>query len=113
MTPAVTFIIPVYNGLPYLREAIESVLRQSSDAWHLVIADDCSQDGSRGLIGEYADHPRITVTYNTANRGLYGSVAATISEVRTEWVSILMQDDRLKPCYLEEVSRILERHATI
>jgi glycosyltransferase involved in cell wall biosynthesis len=112
MAPLVTVVIPVYDGQLYLKEAIESVFAQTVSNWRLLLIDDCSNDGSRELIGQYSD-PRITAVFNEANRGLYGSLAAMAGQVQTEWISILMQDDRLKPYYLAEFSQIVTRHPLV
>ncbi len=112
MEPKVTFIIPVYNGLPYVAEAVDSVLAQTCPEWCLFLVDDCSQDNSRAIIQRYKD-PRITCIDNPVNLGLYGSLAAVISKVQTDWVSILMQDDRLKPYYLEEIQNVLSRASSV
>ena len=41
-----TVIMPVYNNLPYLKEAIDSVTNQKFSDWELLISDDRSTDGS-------------------------------------------------------------------
>ena len=38
--PKVSVILPTFNRLPYLREAIESVLAQTQKEWELIIADE-------------------------------------------------------------------------
>lgn len=112
MKPAVTFLVPVYNGLPFLREAITSVRNQTCARWHLLLVDDGSTDGSTAALAQYLDD-RTTVHYNRSNLGLYPTLSAALQWVETEWVSILMQDDRLKPLYLAEMLTLAERHANI
>src|SRR5438067_164874 len=112
MTPKVTFIIPIYNGSAYLAESVDSILKQTCNEWRLFLVDDCSDDNSRALMRRYRD-PRITCIENRTNLGLYGSLAATVGSVQTEWVSILMQDDRLKPYYLDEMCNLLSRDPSI
>ena len=40
LTPDVSIILPTFNRLTYLREAIDSVLAQTYTDWELIIADD-------------------------------------------------------------------------
>ena len=40
----ISIVLPTYNGARYLRESIESVLRQTTPEWELIIVDDCSTD---------------------------------------------------------------------
>jgi glycosyltransferase involved in cell wall biosynthesis len=44
--PIVTVLLPVYNGERYLREAVESILAQTFEAFELLIVDDGSTDGT-------------------------------------------------------------------
>jgi glycosyltransferase involved in cell wall biosynthesis len=52
--PRVSVVIPVYNGQKYLRESIESVLRQTFGDWELVVMDNRSTDGTESIGREYA-----------------------------------------------------------
>jgi len=63
MSPRVTVLMPVYNGLPYLRGAIESVLRQTLSDFEFLMIDDSSTDDSSACIKSYRD-PRIRVVRN-------------------------------------------------
>lgn len=112
MNEAVTFLIPVYNGLPFLHEAIASVLGQTEANWRLLLVDDGSTDGSREALTEYAEG-RISVRHNPKNVGLYASLAAALQFVETEWVSILMQDDRIKPFYLAEMLQLIDQYPDV
>ena len=49
----VSIIVPVYNAEKYLREAIESVLKQTYPAFELLLINDASTDGSKEICMEY------------------------------------------------------------
>ncbi len=57
----VSIVLPVYNGAPYLRQAIESCLNQTHQCIELVIVDDCSTDETPRIIAEYARQDRRIV----------------------------------------------------
>lgn len=43
-----------YNGAPYIREQVDSILKQTDKNWLLTISDDGSTDGTDAIIDEYA-----------------------------------------------------------
>lgn len=109
MIEPVHVLVPVYNGLPYLHEAVASVFAQTVPEWRLHLVDDGSTDGSREQLLQYAD-PRVEITFNDRNLGLYGSLMRAIRRLPPGWIVVLMQDDRLKPTYLEELQAVRAAH---
>jgi glycosyltransferase involved in cell wall biosynthesis len=60
--PLVSVVIPTYNRLALLRDAIESVRAQTHGAWELIVVDDGSTDGTAEyLAGLAAREPRVRV----------------------------------------------------
>lgn len=59
--PLVSIGILVYNQKKYIKSAIESILVQEVDFnYEIVIADDCSTDGTQNILIEYANkYPQI------------------------------------------------------
>jgi glycosyltransferase involved in cell wall biosynthesis len=63
--PLVSVVTPVYNGEPYLRECIDSVLAQTYQHFEYIILDNCSTDGTGEIAEEYRrKDPRIRVCSN-------------------------------------------------
>lgn len=52
--PLVSIVTPVFNGEPYLRECIESVLAQTYPNWEYLIVDNKSSDKTVAIANEYA-----------------------------------------------------------
>nr|WP_154324765.1 glycosyltransferase [Pantoea sp. 201603H] len=70
VTPKLSVIIPVYNVLNYVKEAIDSILFQSEKPDEIIIVDDGSTDGSGELVEElYGSNPLVKIIH-TVNRGL-------------------------------------------
>ena len=55
MSQKVTVLTLVYNGLPYLKYAIESTLKQTYTDFEYLIIDDASTDNSIEIINSYND----------------------------------------------------------
>ncbi|MGY9072690.1 MAG: glycosyltransferase family 2 protein [Acidimicrobiales bacterium] len=62
--PLVGVITPVHNGATYLAEAIDSILAQTYNNWHCIIADNASTDATLEIATEYAARdPRVKVAH--------------------------------------------------
>ena len=73
--------MPVHNGGQYLPKAIESLLGQSYDSFHLVILDDGSTDHSSQIIQEYIKQDnRISYFKNPLCTGLINAWR-TVAEI--------------------------------
>ena len=73
--PLVSVVMPVYNGEPYLVEAVESVLAQSYRPLELILVDDGSTDGSAELARRFGTALRYEYQANAGqgaarNRGI-------------------------------------------
>ena len=45
----IEILMAAYNGAPYIREQVDSILRQSDANWHLTLSDDGSTDGTDAI----------------------------------------------------------------
>jgi len=62
--PSATVIIPTHNRSAYLREAIDSVRRQTFSNWECLVVDDGSTDDTQQVVSEVAaQDPRIRYLY--------------------------------------------------
>lgn len=111
-SPSLAVIIPVFNGMPFLPEAVRSVFSQSVSTFHLYLVDDCSVDRSLDFIRSISD-PRVTYCQNPKNIGLYPSLVGAIQRCKEDWICILMQDDYLYPSYLAEMSSLMRKYSDI
>lgn len=100
--PQITFAIPYYDKLHYLREAVDSVLAQTRTDWRLVIIDDAGPEPADEMVASLGD-ARITLSRNEVNLGLAGNWNAGIASATTPWVTLLHADDRLHPDYAAAV----------
>lgn len=61
----VSVALTTYNGSNYLREQLDSILRQTCQADEIVICDDCSTDDTRVILEQYVNlYPVFRVYYN-------------------------------------------------
>jgi glycosyltransferase involved in cell wall biosynthesis len=105
--------MPVYNGGRYLREAVESVLRQSCADFEFVIIDDGSTDGSGAVLTEYARGDARIRLVQRENRGLVFSLNEGIAEARSGIIFRMDADDICRPDRLRLQLDFLDRHPEI
>jgi len=108
LTPAISCIIPVFNGMRDIDRAVDSVLAQRSDA-QVVLVDDCSTDGSRDHILERAQgDPRIVALAMTQNRGQAYARNIGVAAAEARFVTFLDQDDEHLPGWYDVAIEALE-----
>ena len=101
-TPSLTVLMTVYNGMPYLREAVQSVLQQDTRDFDVHIIDNASMDGGRAWLDEQAERhgqatPRLTVEHLSENIGRTAALKRGLERVQTEVTAILDADDKAAP----------------
>lgn len=88
-----SFIIPVYNVAPYLRECLDSVLNQHLEDFEVCIVDDGSKDESGAICDEYASRDsRIKVKHQT-NGGVSAARNAALEMATGEYIWFVDADD--------------------
>jgi teichuronic acid biosynthesis glycosyltransferase TuaG len=90
----VTIVIPAYRAEAYLRQSLESALRQEISC-EILIIDDCSPDETGALAdGLRAEHPEeIKVIHNQQNLGVAESRNIAIRMARGRYIALLDADD--------------------
>ncbi len=107
--PLVTVVIPTRNRLKYLREAVESVRRQTYLNWELIVVDDASEDGTRNWLRALAD-PRIRAFRQPEHLERSAARNRGLAAARGEYVVFLDDDDRLRSRAITRLLRAIEQH---
>ena len=98
--PAISVILPVFNGEAYLRESIDSILNQSFTDFELLIINDGSTDRSQEIINSYPD-TRIKLIHNPINLGLVDALNVGIDKTCGTYLARQDQDDISEPNRLQ------------
>lgn len=78
--PKVTVIMNCYNSAEHLREAMDSVLRQSWPDWEIVFWDNCSTDDSAAIAQSYGEKVRYFLAEKTVPLGAARNLAIARAE---------------------------------
>ncbi len=109
--PKVSVIMSVYNGHPFLNQAIESILKQNFTDFEFIIVDDCSSDSSLKIISNYRElDSRIRIITNEQNYGPMKSANIGIKEARGEYIARIDSDDISYPKRLSSQVDFLDKN---
>jgi glycosyltransferase involved in cell wall biosynthesis len=106
--PLVSIVVPVFNGAAYLRESLDSLLRQSYTPVELLVYDDASTDETPAIIAAYGD--RVRAFRQPTNRGIYANANDGIAVARGEFVAVYHADDVYEPRIVEREVAFLLAH---
>jgi len=109
----VNVIMATRNNAPYLKQSVDSVLKQTYTDWNLIIVDDASTDESQDILREYNADPRIKVIHNTENCGLTRSCNIALRECDGDYVMRLDGDDFLDENAIAVLAMILDQKPEI
>lgn len=108
----VTVLMAVRNGLPYVTEAVESVLGQTFRDFELVIVEDASTDGTLERLRAFTD-PRIRLVCNDSHQGQTRSLNRGLEIAKGRYVARIDADDICLPERLETQVRFLNENPDI
>lgn len=107
--PAVTVVIPAYNGQAWLPETLGSLRAQTLPDFEVLVVDDCSADGTRDLVRAWPD-PRVRLIEQIENGGPVRARNRGVGQARGRHIAGLDQDDLCRPERLARQVAYLDRH---
>lgn len=105
----ISVIIPVYNGEKFIREAINCVLRQTFQAWELIIVNDGSKDNTAAVLESCCTDPRIRVIHQK-NGGVSAARNTAIAAACGSHIALLDADDLWHPNHLEVLAKLIAQY---
>lgn len=101
----ISVIIPVRNGMPYLRNCLDALLAQQQAAPELkiqiVAVDNASIDGSADFIAQH--YPMVRLICNKVNRGFAGGCNQGLAAAPAGIAILLNQDTRVYPGWVRAI----------
>jgi glycosyltransferase involved in cell wall biosynthesis len=93
--PSLSVIMTVYDGLPYVVDAVQSVFADGYADLELIVVDDGSTDGTADALTQIAD-PRLRVL-RSDHIGRVAALNAAVAQARGQFVANLDADDVVVP----------------
>lgn len=107
--PRVSIGMPVYNGNPFIRKALDSLLAQTFTDFELIISDNASTDGTETICRDYAAHDsRIIYIRQKENRGPIWNFRFVLNQAHGEYFMWAAADDARDKYFLELAVKVLD-----
>jgi len=111
MDPLISIILPAFNSINYLAQAIESVIAQTYTNWELIVINDGSTDGTTEYL-EGISHTAIQVVHQQ-NQGVSTARNTGLLKASGVFITFLDADDFLPPRSLEIRSSYLQNNPCV
>jgi glycosyltransferase involved in cell wall biosynthesis len=113
-SPRVSIGLPVYNGMPFLVETLESLLAQTYADFELLISDNASTDETEKICRAYAARDaRIRYSRQERNRGAAWNYNYVFNQARGAYLKWAAADDLCAPEFLARCVAVLDREPEV
>lgn len=108
----VSVVVTTYDRKSYLKQALESAIRQTYRNIEIIVSDNCSPENPQALVESFQD-PRIQFWRNATNIGSFANAMSAFKKARGKYVTILMDDDLWEEDFLEKLVPPLEENSDL
>lgn len=108
MTPLISIVIPVYNRSWELRRALDSLLRQTTRNFEIIVCDDGSSEDIQAVVQPFRDQLDLQYVRIANSGGPARPRNVAISHARGAWIAFLDSDDWWDAERMAVVSTALE-----
>lgn len=110
-TPKVSVCVVTYNQEKYIRQCLQSIVDQETDFdFEVIVGDDCSTDGTRAIVSEFAERYAgiVKPLFHERNIGAGANYKVTHDQATGEYIAHVDGDDYCLPGKLQSQARILD-----
>ena len=109
--PSLTVGMPVYNGERFIARALSSLLEQDFRDWTLIVADNCSTDGTCAVVDAFCRlDARIRLMRHERNLGAVANFLYLAEQAATPYFMWAAHDDEWSSNYISACLAQLEAH---
>lgn len=94
--PLVSVVMPVYNAMPYLAGALESICEQTMGDFELICVNDGSEDGSLEELLQWAEKDDRIIVYDQPNQGQSRARNVALDIAKGKYLYCMDADDLLE-----------------
>lgn len=109
--PLISVIIPCYNDVQYIEQAVNSVLNQTYPKKEIIVVDDGSNAETKAILKRL--EPQITKLITQVNKGQSNARNVGIKEAKGNYILVLDSDDYFDPTFCEKAVAVFERRKEV
>lgn len=110
-TSKISIIIPVYNTEQYLKQCLDSVVKQTYPNLEIICVDDGSTDSSREILEQFARNDARFLVLTQPNSGQGAARNYGIEASSGEYITFLDADDWVDERFCEKLIHVIEEKA--
>lgn len=111
--PPISVLLPVRDGAVHLRDAIDSMTRQTHREFEVVAVDDGSTDATPDILREWADKDGRVRLVSQGRMGIAAALERARREARGRYLARMDADDIAHPDRLEKQLTLMEKDRSI
>lgn len=106
-SPEFSIVIPTYNSLKFLQQALVSIWTQTRNSYEVIVVDDGSADGTGDYLASLGSRIK---SIHQPNRGPAAARNAGVRQAEGEYVAFLDSDDLWFPWALATFHKVIHHH---
>ncbi len=111
MSPLVSVIVPVYNGMPFVDTCFDSLLQEPPDLMEIIAIVDKSTDGSyEYLQKKYKKSKQFHLLRQIQRGGTVKGINMGVAIAKAPYLFIVGQDSEVMPGWAEKISFFFKTH---
>lgn len=99
--PLVTIAVPMFNVEPFLRQCLDSVVKQTYKNLEIIVVNDGSPDRSGKIAGEYAESDGRFRVIHQENKGVSAARNSALRSASGEYIAFVDADDFLASDFVQ------------
>ena len=104
----ISIIVPVYNKKEYLKQCIDSILKQTYENLELLLVDDASSDGSGEICDSYGEADERVRVFHRPNGGPTAACLTGLQNADGDYYMFVDSDDYITDDMLQEMTALLK-----
>lgn len=107
MNELVSVIVTSYNHAEYLKQRMDSLLKQTYSPIEIIVVDDCSTDESAAVLEEYRHIPNLRLNMLRENGGYANACNLGVKLCNGKYIMFAECDDYNEPEHIELLMRAI------